>query len=197
MNFGSQPAECLLPTVVYTSKTVEAISYLAGSPPQATFHPMSSSFADNELVGTLNIFFGEDYATAWRSWPTISGTVKDMATALNARGLPYTDTSVIPDMIFISKGGKDGGGRPAGVRFCWKTPGSTVDDALLQIFDTVKFAAACQCDMMRKPDGRVVAYYPRNQQREAGKGRVPFKNALEERGLLHVDAGNTLVRFHL
>lgn len=50
---------------------------------------------------------------------------------------------------------------------------------------------------MREPNGRVVAYCPKNQQYEAEKGRVPFRKALEERGLLDADARNALVRFLL
>lgn len=106
---------------------------------------MSSSFAKDKLVGELKIYFGEICGTSGGPWSQISGTVNDMVTTLSAKKLPPTDASRIPDTIFISKGATDGAERSARVRFYWQTPGSKVDDALLKIFDTVKFAATCQC----------------------------------------------------
>ncbi|KAJ9092397.1 hypothetical protein QFC20_007384 [Naganishia adeliensis] len=149
---------------------------------------MTTNFSeDNNLVGTLNIYYGETYETAWGHWDTIDRTVKDMAKALNAKvASPIRSSSAVA--------GKINFGRPAGVRFCWKTPRLDVDTDLLIIFDTVWFAATCQCDLKRKDDGTVVAYYPKNKTSKGEKSKVRFKTALAEGGLLDGSVGEAWVK---
>lgn len=140
---------------------------------------------NDESIGTLTVYFGDSEESGLASWHIIDANVRDMVSALNAKGLPRTYISGIPDTIFMSRGGPLGDGRSLGTRSCWKTPGIEVNEELLEVFETVFHVVTIEYKLWRKGDGAIGVIYARRMPKQRQEiFEKSFRQALEHLGLL-------------